>query len=50
MRSNSGGRPGLLESLAYKIVPSQGPEHGAEPLLYATTSPDATNGGYYGPR
>lgn len=39
-----------FESLAYKIVPSQGPEQGAEPLLYAATSPDATNGGYYGPR
>ncbi|WP_406517450.1 hypothetical protein [Streptomyces sp. NBC_00134] len=29
-------------------MPSQGPEQGAEPLLYAATSPDA--GGYYGPR
>ncbi|MFJ3705461.1 MULTISPECIES: SDR family oxidoreductase [unclassified Streptomyces] len=46
----NGGRPGLLESLLYRIVPSQGPEQGAEPLLYAATSPDATNGGYYGPR
>lgn len=31
------------------ILPSQLPEHGAEPLLYAATSPDAVNGGYYGP-
>ncbi|MFF3934891.1 SDR family oxidoreductase [Streptomyces phaeofaciens] len=46
----NGGRPGLIESLAYRIVPSQGPEQGAEPLLYAATSPDATAGGYYGPR
>ncbi|MFD7812865.1 SDR family oxidoreductase [Streptomyces sp. NPDC059785] len=46
----NGGRPGLLESLLYKIVPSQGPEQGTEPLLYAATSPDATAGGYYGPR
>ncbi|MFI2644397.1 SDR family oxidoreductase [Streptomyces sp. NPDC018610] len=46
----NGGRPGLLESLLYKTVPSQGPEQGAEPLLYAATSPDATAGGYYGPR
>jgi NAD(P)-dependent dehydrogenase (short-subunit alcohol dehydrogenase family) len=46
----NGGRPGLLESLLYKIVPSQAPERGAEPLLYAATSPDATAGGYYGPR
>ncbi|WP_282793804.1 SDR family oxidoreductase [Streptomyces sp. CC224B] len=45
-----GGRPGLLESLLYRIVPSQAPEQGAEPLLYAATSPDATAGGYYGPR
>ncbi|MEV6201149.1 SDR family oxidoreductase [Streptomyces sp. NPDC051771] len=46
----NGGRPGLVESLLYKIVPSQGAEQGAEPLLYAATSPDATPGGYYGPR
>jgi NAD(P)-dependent dehydrogenase (short-subunit alcohol dehydrogenase family) len=31
------------------LVPSQDVEHGAEPLLYAATSPDAVNGGYYGP-
>jgi NAD(P)-dependent dehydrogenase (short-subunit alcohol dehydrogenase family) len=31
------------------ILPSQAPEQGAEPLLYAATSPDAINGGYYGP-
>ena len=30
-------------------LPSQGVEQGAEPLLYAATSPDAVNGGYYGP-
>ncbi|MEU1201520.1 SDR family oxidoreductase [Streptomyces sp. NPDC005813] len=46
----NGGRPGLIESLLYKIVPSQGPEQGTEPLLYAATSPDAVSGGYYGPR
>ncbi|WP_151775297.1 SDR family oxidoreductase [Streptomyces abyssomicinicus] len=46
----NGGRPGRLESLLYKVVPSQGPEQGAEPLLYAATSPAATPGGYYGPR
>ncbi|MYT73378.1 MULTISPECIES: SDR family oxidoreductase [unclassified Streptomyces] len=46
----NGGRPGFVESLLYKIVPSQGPEQGAEPLLYAATSPDAVAGGYYGPR
>ena len=31
------------------ILPSQDAEHGTEPLLYAATSPDAANGGYYGP-
>ncbi|MFJ4467699.1 SDR family oxidoreductase [Streptomyces sp. NPDC089424] len=46
----NGGRPGRVESLLYKIVPSQGPEQGTEPLLYAATSPDAKAGGYYGPR
>jgi NAD(P)-dependent dehydrogenase (short-subunit alcohol dehydrogenase family) len=37
----------LLNSL--NILPSQGVEQGTEPLLYAATSPDAVNGGYYGP-
>lgn len=32
-----------------RLVPSQLPEQGAEPLLYAATSPDAVSGGYYGP-
>ncbi len=32
------------------FVPSQAVEPGTEPLLYAATSPDAVNGGYYGPR
>jgi NAD(P)-dependent dehydrogenase (short-subunit alcohol dehydrogenase family) len=31
------------------LLPSQGVETGAEPLLQAATSPDAVNGGYYGP-
>jgi NAD(P)-dependent dehydrogenase (short-subunit alcohol dehydrogenase family) len=31
------------------ILPSQEVEQGAEPLLYAATSPDAVQGGYYGP-
>ena len=31
------------------IMPSQTPEIGAEPLLYAATSPDAEQGAYYGP-
>jgi NAD(P)-dependent dehydrogenase (short-subunit alcohol dehydrogenase family) len=37
----------LLNSL--NILPSQEVEQGTEPLLYAATSPDAVNGGYYGP-
>jgi NAD(P)-dependent dehydrogenase (short-subunit alcohol dehydrogenase family) len=32
-----------------RMLPSQGVETGAEPLLFAATSPDAVNGGYYGP-
>jgi NAD(P)-dependent dehydrogenase (short-subunit alcohol dehydrogenase family) len=31
------------------ILPTQEVEQGTEPLLFAATSPDATNGGYYGP-
>ncbi|MFF3753585.1 SDR family oxidoreductase [Streptomyces sp. NPDC002018] len=37
----------LLTSL--DVLPSQAPEQGTEPLLYAATSPDAVAGGYYGP-
>jgi NAD(P)-dependent dehydrogenase (short-subunit alcohol dehydrogenase family) len=32
-----------------QILPSQDVGPGTEPLLYAATSPDAVNGGYYGP-
>jgi NAD(P)-dependent dehydrogenase (short-subunit alcohol dehydrogenase family) len=32
-----------------RLLPSQLPEQGAEPLLYAATSPEAMNNGYYGP-
>ena len=38
---------GLLAGLP--ILPSQQVEQGAEPLLYAATSPAAVSGGYYGP-
>jgi NAD(P)-dependent dehydrogenase (short-subunit alcohol dehydrogenase family) len=31
------------------VIPTQSVEPGTEPLLYAATSPDAVNGGYYGP-
>jgi NAD(P)-dependent dehydrogenase (short-subunit alcohol dehydrogenase family) len=34
---------------SFNPLPSQGVEQGTEPLLYAATSPDAVNGGYYGP-
>jgi NAD(P)-dependent dehydrogenase (short-subunit alcohol dehydrogenase family) len=37
----------LLSGLDF--LPSQQVEQGAEPLLYAAASPDATAGGYYGP-
>jgi NAD(P)-dependent dehydrogenase (short-subunit alcohol dehydrogenase family) len=34
---------------SFSVLPSQQVEQGAEPLLYAATSADAVNGGYYGP-
>jgi NAD(P)-dependent dehydrogenase (short-subunit alcohol dehydrogenase family) len=44
-------RPSRLYSLVMSsgFLPSQDVEQGAEPLLYASTSPDAVAGGYYGP-
>lgn len=33
----------------FNPLPSQGVEQGAEPLLFAATSPEATAGAYYGP-
>ncbi|MER7689787.1 SDR family oxidoreductase [Streptomyces sp. NPDC097610] len=45
-----GGRPSLLFRIASKVVPHQDAAGGAQPLLYAATSPDAAQGGYYGPR
>ena len=42
-------KPTRLYALLSATVPSQGVEQGAEPLLYATTSPQAVAGGYYGP-
>jgi len=32
-----------------RVLPRQQVDTGTEPLLYAATSPDAVNGGYYGP-
>lgn len=34
---------------SFNPLPSQGVEQGTEPLLHAATSPEAFNGGYYGP-
>ena len=44
-------KPTRLHSLLFSIdfLPSQEVEQGAEPLLYAATSPEAVAGGYYGP-
>ncbi|MFI6080827.1 SDR family NAD(P)-dependent oxidoreductase [Streptomyces sp. NPDC051217] len=44
------GRRSLGTTLLTKLdfLPSQGAEQGAEPLLYAATSPDAVPAGYYG--
>jgi hypothetical protein len=47
---NLGGKAGLGTRLSFKLAPSQGVEQGAEPLLFAATSPAAVGGGYYGPR
>jgi NAD(P)-dependent dehydrogenase (short-subunit alcohol dehydrogenase family) len=44
-----GGDKPRRSAVALPLVPTQGVEQGAEPLLYAATSPDAVNGGYYGP-
>ena len=45
------GRPSFVHRAlsTLEFLPSQGVEQGAEPLLYAATSPDAVAGGYYGP-
>jgi NAD(P)-dependent dehydrogenase (short-subunit alcohol dehydrogenase family) len=42
-------KPRRAPLASLSIVPSQAPEQGAEPMLYAATSPDAVGGGYYGP-
>lgn len=38
-----------LQPVRRTFMPSQEPEIGAEPLLFAATSPDAEQGAYYGP-
>ncbi len=42
-------RPRRSPFKKFAFLFSQGAEHGAEPLLYAATNPDALNGAYYGP-
>ena len=42
-------KPKLGALAVLPLLPSQAPEQGTEPLLYAATSPEAVNGGYYGP-
>jgi NAD(P)-dependent dehydrogenase (short-subunit alcohol dehydrogenase family) len=42
-------KPRHLFGTNLRVVPSQQPPQGAEPMLYAATSPDARNGAYYGP-
>ena len=44
-----GDRRLLMHMLLKAPHPAQGVQTGTEPLLYAATSPDAVNGGYYGP-
>ena len=43
------GGPMTGSDAAFGAQLRQGVEQGAEPLLYAATSPDALNGVYYGP-
>ena len=45
-----GDRPTLLHLVFRVPHPVQHVRHGVEPMLYAATSPDAVNGGYYGPK
>jgi hypothetical protein len=45
-----GGRRTLMHTLRTIPHPAQPVGAGTEPLLYAATSPDAVNGGYYGPK
>jgi NAD(P)-dependent dehydrogenase (short-subunit alcohol dehydrogenase family) len=45
-----GGRPSLLFRIASKVVPQHSAADGAQPMVYAATSSDVTQGGYYGPR
>lgn len=43
-------RESAITRFAGRLLPSQLPEQGAEPLLFAATDPSARNGEYYGPQ
>lgn len=45
-----GGEPPRALRVMMRVVPSQSSADGARPLIYAATSPDVTQAGYYGPR
>lgn len=45
-----GGRQPLLLRVAWRLTPQHSAEAGADPMLYAATAADVTQGGYYGPR
>lgn len=47
-----GGRRTMMSRVTTQVnvLPSMQPDEGAGPLLFAATSPQARNGGYYGPR
>ncbi|MCZ0991064.1 SDR family oxidoreductase [Streptomyces diastatochromogenes] len=47
---NLGGDSSLFFRIAWKITPQHDAAAGAAPMVYAATSPDAVQGGYYGPR
>lgn len=42
-------KPRRARGTGLPFVPTQAVEQGTEPMLYAATSPEAVNGGYYGP-
>ncbi|MGX9295640.1 SDR family oxidoreductase [Tsukamurella paurometabola] len=43
-------RESVVTRFAGRFLPSQQPEQGAEPLLFAASDPHARNGEYYGPQ
>lgn len=45
-----GGKPIPVLRIAWKITPRHSAAAGAAPMLLAATSPNAVQGGYYGPR